>query len=354
LSWFHRQTRPPIGLDIGSRCIKAVQLGGAVGAWQIQAAVILLRTRPDTPIDRQEVHELKRNLGQNGFADRDVVLAVPTDKLLAGVMELPPRQEGVPLDQIAQVELARMNQCDPQSLEMAYWELPTPARGKQMSHVMAAACRHKDAENLLDAFEGQGLEVRGLDVAAWALARVCRSAVTDPQCIGVVLDVGWDSARLVFTYQDTVIYERVLGEAGVRTLSQALFNRLGLEQTATDELIHQVGFEAELAEQKADQVRIRYAIQLTSDHFLTMAEELRASFNYAVQRYRGAVVDRLLLVGGGASIPGLVGFLSKTLDLQVTPVTGGVVKDCDLGTEDPATAAFAMAIGLAQYENSMP
>src|SRR5947209_16612896 len=81
--------RTPIGIDVGSRYVKAVQLDKATtaaGRLRVAAAAIFPRSEPGTAIARPEVRRLGDVLYRHGFTGSAVVLAVPADRLLTTVI----------------------------------------------------------------------------------------------------------------------------------------------------------------------------------------------------------------------------------------------------------------------------
>ena len=200
--------RTLIGIDVGARYIKAAQLAGAEGDRRIAAAGCFARAEPSAPLDQGEVSRLRNMLAQSNFKGDSIVLAVPQEDLLTGIMELPPRESGAPIEQLTRSELARIHNCQPQSFEMSCWDLPAPARATSSTFVMAAACKHSIADNLIDLFENEGFDVHALDMPAAAMARACQPLLGDENGISAVLDIGWNSARLALLHRGVVLYER--------------------------------------------------------------------------------------------------------------------------------------------------
>ena len=89
--------RTAIGIDVGSRTVKAIQLAGRRGRearCRVVAAAIFPRTDLaafDGSIRESEVRALAERLGRIGFAGERIVLAAPSEALLQSVLELPPR-----------------------------------------------------------------------------------------------------------------------------------------------------------------------------------------------------------------------------------------------------------------------
>ena len=279
-----RTSRTPIGLDIGGRRIKAAQFNRSGSSWRITAAACVPRTASRATIEPAEVRRLRDLLREKAFKGTSVVLAVPSDKLLTGIMELPPRDSGAPIEQLTRVEMGRMHNRDPSSFEVACWELPRPARAANRTFVMGAACAHDDADALLDAFEGEGFEVDGLGVQACALARACEPLLDGVSGIAGILDIGWTASRLVLIYQGAVVYERGLAKGGLRVLAAPMAQQLGLDIDATERILESNGLPSGSEGPAVD--------------FAAMMEEMRVPLSYVASQYPDAPLERLLLVGG--------------------------------------------------------
>ncbi|MBI1367843.1 MAG: hypothetical protein GC162_04230 [Planctomycetes bacterium] len=348
MGWRRTKSRTAIGLDVGARLIKAVQMVGKRGSWQVAAAASFERSSQDRLPDQAELSRLAEVLDRQGFTGRQIVLAVPDDKLLSGILELPPRDSGAPVEQIARMELASMHRVDPQSFELSYWELPETSRARETARVMAAACAHNDAEELMDLFENAGFEVVALDTSAGAIARVCDMTHEGNEAIRPVLDIGWRAARLVVLFKGVDIYERQLTDAGVKSLWESLASRLELESDVVDYLLTQIGLNDDPNAETA--MPLDDLHQAIREHFESMVHELGISFSYALHQYNDAAITSLTLVGGGASIPGLADHLSKALDMPVKLLTPGQQATCppSLMTAG-STGTLTSAMGLALH-----
>ena len=100
----------PIGLDVGSRQIHAVQLSRDTdGAWSLRASAGFPRSagQEGKPLTAAEAARIADVLFRRNFSGSEIVLAVPDDKLLTTNLELPPRNGEIPLDEIARAEFGR-------------------------------------------------------------------------------------------------------------------------------------------------------------------------------------------------------------------------------------------------------
>jgi Tfp pilus assembly PilM family ATPase len=357
MNWLANRSRSLIGVAVDSRCLKAVQLLGAsagrrsarasASAARLAAAIRLPRVAVGDTVSRAEVAELCGAMARQGFAGTRIVLGVPETKIVTGILELPPRASGAPLADIARLELASMNGYDAAQAETVSWDLPPSPRLKNATQAMAVSCRHADAEALIEVFEGAGLQVVALDSPVHALVRACRPRVSPTGLTGI-LELEWDSAVLILLLRGVVIYRWSMAEASVRHLVKALGAGLSLDEAVAEPLLADVGLvppadvDAALAEAVAASIR---------KHLDRVVESIASPLQYAGQQYPGTSVDNLLVVGGGAAIPGVAGYLQSRVAGQVK-----VIGPADLLTCPPALAekshdpALVGAVGLAQFE----
>ena len=342
----------PIGLDLGNRWIKAVQLGGSGRRLAVVASLERVQAaEPDVPITEAEVGRLCEVLRRRGFVGRKVVTAVPAGVALTSILELPPRSSGAPVAQIAETEMAHVHRREPGTIEFAYWDVPQPACTIEGTQVMAAACPHEQADALLGVLEAAGLEVIGLDLEGWAISRACGPILEEEKGVVAAGDIGWGSAKLVLLHQGIVVYEGQVSGGGLQTLSDEIQRDHGFDDPVIDYLLREVGFDPELSGEEDDWRLLLKARSHLESHFEKIAEELRLSMSYAQHQYPDAPVKRLLLVGGGAAIPGLGAHLSMGIEAQATPVAPvDVLEAGGLVERDARSASLTLAAGLALFD----
>ncbi len=352
MRWPKIAARTIIGVDIGSRYVKAAQVVG-----QRISAVWFPRASSEGPVEAFEIRHLAEALQEGGLRGKSLVLAAPRKELLAGIMELPPRASGAPIDQLARSELARRHNADMNALEMACWDLPSPARAANRTYVMAVACPQASADNLLDTVEAEGLSAEAMDVHARAISRACMPLLSDVDQTAAILDVGWTSSRLVLLYCGTVVYERDLARSGVIALTRLAAPQRDGDTEEAERVLFTRGIEepapagktpgpaqAQPAGTPTHSVASPLAAQLGN-----MAGEVRTSLAYLVGQYPDSPVSRLLLVGGGACIPGLQQLLAEKLQLDVRVVNPSDLGQCSGQAGGAYGPSLISAIGLAQY-----
>jgi len=354
MRWPIGPSRSPIGIDVGSRQIRAAQLCRGARGWRVETLASAARKNPGSRMDREEAAYLRGVLKRQGFRGVDVVLAVPEGQLLTGVLELPAEGSGAPLKKIACVEISRMYDRRPDSLEVSYWPLPPTAQSKGTCHAMAVAYPHADADELLDVFDRTGLNVRVIDVHTKAVARACGPALApEPSSTGILI-IDWPSAVLAIVTHGVITYQRILPEAGLQKLTESIRTKYDLDTEAAVQILS----ETDPAPQDsgapgAGQRGVGNVARIVARHCDGIVYELRAPLVYVGHQYPGSHVAKLLLAGETA-IPGLCRYLSASLGLEVAATAPVDIAHCPEATlaraEDPA---FTAAIGLAGCQGGL-
>ncbi|MEX2670999.1 MAG: pilus assembly protein PilM [Phycisphaeraceae bacterium] len=357
MGWFSRKRLSPIGLDVGSRAVKAVQLAGEPGAWRVAAATLIPREEGAAGADGAGLNGLMEGgvarigqvLSRQGFVGDELVLAVPGETLRGGMIELPRRDSGAPLEQIARMETATLHRLTPGSFELAWAELPAGSRQHDLTRATVAACPHDEAEAMLDAFAEHGMEVVVLDVAASALARLADVAEESQQHVLVVMDLGQTAATLMLIYRGCVIYERRLPESGFGALADRMMQEFALEAGVARYLLEDVGLTDDPDHPDAMPTPMR---AMVTQHLEDLARELNVSLSYAKHQYGDVAVGPVMLVGGAAKMLGLAEALTLHVPDRATVLTPGhraAVAEPLLGAgHDPA---FSLATALAMHES---
>lgn len=348
--------RTPIGLDIGSRHVKAVQLERAHGksGWRLAAGACFPRQDPGAPTQADELSKIASILNRRGFRGNQVVVPVPTEKLIGGVLDVPARTAAVPIEQIARMELARTSRCPPDSFEMGFWDLPASSRDNRKPQVMAVGCVHQDADSLIETFSSGGLDIVALDVRSSALVRAMAPACSGGQSLFAILDLGWGSASMVLTVAGAIVFTRALPDAGTRMLHESLRSRLGLDADVVDYFLNEPGV-ASAGPTRAETDLPAEARNLLTAYLDSLVQELKVSVSYVTQEYPDTPLSGLLLSGSNAGMPYLSKYLKDALDLEAQVVMPSQLVECPpVLLESASSPALTAAVGLSQFKPEEP
>ena len=183
-----------------------------------------------------------------------------------------------------------------------------------------------------------------IDARPCALARACLPLTTTMAGLAAILDIGWNTSTLLVLLDGVIVYQRTLSDGGVRCLAESAGKSLQMAPETVEQLLAAAGESADtnpLPEQIASPLR---------KHLDRVRSELDAPFAYTAREYAPARLGRLLLVGGGAGIPGVAEHLASLLQIDVTPVRPtDVVGACEHASGKSRLPAATAAVGLAQF-----
>ena len=277
----------PIGLDIGSCSVKAVQCRGNVPV----ACARFARIQAEKPVDAAELTNVAGVLRRQGFVGRDVAIVALADKLKSAPLELPAKGANVPIDRLARAEFCRLHKIDLEGSEFACWETPTALRSGKATSLISVAYPHLDAEQQIALYESAGLRVQAIDTHGSSLTRACTPFI-DPAKASAILEMGWSSAVLVLVRNGRVAYERRIVDLALSKVHQDL------------ERAMELSFEESLAALfDATPQRSPAVTELLADYFNLTSQELSKTIAYARHQYPESLVERIILTGGGAELP---------------------------------------------------
>ncbi|HYE62595.1 MAG TPA: pilus assembly protein PilM [Phycisphaerales bacterium] len=307
-----------IGVEVSARWIKASQGEGPT------RVTTRLERKGSGTLTKDEAATLAGVFDRAGFREQRIVLVPAREMLVMETLELPPRSSGAPLEQLARVELARSHRWDPASFEVGLWELPTPGRGGELSHMFAAALPFARSEPMLDACDNAGLRVHAIDVPANALARAFGPTAPD-----AMLDIGWSGAMLCVMHAGVVVYERTIDEGGLQQLIEPAAKRLDIQREAVESLLLARGADSTLSAEVRGPV---------TEYLDVLTSEVQRSLAYMAHRYLGWQFRTLGVSGEGAALLGLRERLTAALGIEVTA--------------PPAPASHTLAAGASRFNAS--
>jgi len=164
--------------------------------------------------------------------------------------------------------------------------------------------------------------------------------------------LGWGSTKLLLACGSTIIYERLLESPSLQDLAAKLGKRFNIADKAACQVIDAIGFAQ--GEVEGFDRESTFAIQrLLEKHTGKMIEELKVPFAYANHQLPGEGIKRLLLIGGGAKVPGLASYFESQMSIEVKEAAPGELMESSpaLKTKvgNPATT---VAVGLARFSGA--
>jgi type IV pilus assembly protein PilM len=334
---FRRRIRSLIGLDVGTRAVKAVEFtwnGGLVITGYGYAELPSPDAVPDT---------VARIFQENEFHTRRVVTSVSGKSVIVRYLTMF-RMSPEDLRNAIRYEADKYIPFDVEEVVMDCQPFDAPGLGEvgpNEMRVLLVACKRALIDEQLRVLAGVGLQPEIVDVDLFALGNAFETTVrtgAEGDKVRALVDVGAGKTSVNVLRAGASLFTREI-HAGGDAFTAAIATRLGIKEIEAESLKRRPGDQAE---------RVRGAVTPAVDD---LATEVRLSFEYFENQFdRG--VDEVLLSGGGSRLAGLAEDLGRVVDRPTFPwdPTGDLPIAADRvdaeGLREHASE-LAVAVGLA-------
>ena len=344
----------PIGLDVNSREVRAVQFAGSGETREVTAVARFECEGGLGDIKSERLLQIEDILFRQGFVGTRCVCAVPRESLLSAVLPLPSRESGAPVTQLARLELARTFNEEASCIESTSWDLPKPARAPDGVTVLATGCRQEDALGLVETLDAIGLDLVALDVRALALARSALPVLGDTTGkIAGILELGWERSEIVVVHDGTVVYEQSIADAALQTVYDAVLDACNADAEIAGHVLRTLDLDCSSESTGALPVLWETAESAAEELLEVAAAAADRSMSYAQSRYPHADITTFGFAGSGACLKGAESRLATRVNWPLRTLTpsalGTLDAHVDAAAMDPALAAAA---GLALFNEA--
>ncbi|MCL6504227.1 MAG: type IV pilus assembly protein PilM [Pirellulales bacterium] len=345
VGWFRSRRCGPIGVDLGTRAVKLVQLS-ADGSAMIESAreEINAAENGDASARRAAVTQaLRRAREGRAFQGRRAVLCVGAGKLFVQNLRVP-RVPAGELEQVVRQEVEGRLPFPGPEAEVRFLE------GCEVRHVdglrrevIAMACHRAYLDELLHMVEEAGLEPVAIDVEPAALLR-CYAAQyrrdQDREQRMMLVNMGASSTGVVIAQGRQAIFAKYV-DVGGRHLDEAVAQSLDLPLHEAAALRRHHG-DRRAENQDPEVARtVTDATRLCLDR---LTHELSLCIRYYSVTFRGQPLARLVLGGGEATVQ-LAQMLAARLDLPCE--LGDPLRACQRVAAVGRRTQWDVAMGLA-------
>lgn len=339
-----------VGLDIGTSAIKFVELSRGSSAPQLVNYGILettqylergnaaLQTSSLKLTERGTADYLATLLREAGVSGASAVASLPAFSVFTAPLEVPlvsPEETSTLVSfqakQFIPMPLSEVN------IEWSKVEEFDSQRGVRYQRLMVTAVPNATIQVYQRICRAAGMRLVGLELEHYALARALTN-VADPPVL--IVDIGAESTSIAVSDHGAV---RQTGQTdyGGAALTQALARGLGVSASRAEELKRRRGLLSVSGE---------YDLAVSLTPFLDVILEECARVREAFESAHHAAVTGLMLVGGGANLPGIREYAAAQTGLQVFPLRtfGGIAYPPALEPiAKPLSNDLSLAAGLA-------
>jgi len=342
-----KHAKPIVGLDIDPSAVTAAQVH-VNGRLTIARAAMtplepgIVRDGEVTDVDGLSTALRTLYKEQRGLNKR-VRVGVASQKIVVRMMELPPLAD--PNELAAAVRFQAQDQL-PMPLDSAVLDfqpldvVDTGAGPRQ--RVLLVAARRDMVDRLIHAVRGAGLRPEGIDLSAFAMVRALHAPGNGDDPV-LYLAVG-GVTNLAVAHGKMCQFTRVAG-SGHEGMAVELAERRALTLDHARGWLGHVGLEQPVESIEGDAEIVGEARRVLTEGVRRIAAEVRNSLDYyQAQGAAAPPVQRAVLTGPAASVPGFAAALGAQLGLDVK------ARDVDGTPSGLEPGRVAIAAGLAVTE----
>lgn len=316
--------KPILGIDIGHNSVKAVQLQKSsrnktsvvgYGYTKFDESAVKDGKLIDYESLAKAIHPLLTELIVGGVTTNRVGLALPSSKTFARVLTLPDMSE----EDLEEAVRLEAEQYIPKPLEEIYIDYevrkinPSGKKSdegnKPELEVMMVAAPRDLVKSYLDLFDLLGLEVEFMETTLASNVRAVTHA-HPPEKATLIADFGSRSSDLSIYDANTI---RVTGTTnhGGESVTDALVKGMNLTPRQAYAIKSRYGLKKSKYKKDIDKLLKPMLDELVS-------EIKKMMHYYSTRAKEGEKIDELMLVGGGANLPGIDTLLKKETKLNVS------------------------------------
>jgi len=300
-----------VGIDIGSKTIKIVELSREGTGWKLRSAGIVGYTGGDA-VDRLAdetrivaLSDAIRKLHKEArISSKEISVALPETNVFTRVIKFPVLSD----TEIASAVRWEAEQYIPIPVDEAVIqhqilerrETTTPP---EMSVLLIAAPK-KLVEKYVHLMESAGLSVIFVETELISLSR----ALAPPDQTVLIADLGARSTNMAIVKNGRLVVARSIPTAG-EAFTRALAQGLGLEKQQAEEYKKAYGLSVNQLEGKIKGI--------LDPVFRMVSDEMKKAVHYYQSEEGGEPPRSVILSGGTAAMPDAVGVLTKLLGIEV-------------------------------------
>ena len=333
-----------VGLDIGSKTIKMVELSKEGSGWRLRGSGVIgyAGSPPEHLSDDKDFAALaaavKKLHREANISSTQICVSLPEQQVFTRTIKFPPLNDA----EIASAVKWEAEQYIPISVNEAIIQHQIIERREDTTPpgvlVLLVAAPRILVEKYVKVVEMAGLNPVTVETELMALTR----ALAPVDQTVLLVDFGARSTDIAIAKNAILSFSRSLSTAG-EAFTRAVAQSLGIQETQAEEYKKAYGLSAGQLEGK-----IRNALDPV---FGIVSEEIRKAIHYYQTEEKGESPRSVIVSGGSAGMPEIVSMLTKIIGLEV--VVGNPFTKVAMSPETArALAAYAplypIAVGLAE------
>ena len=356
LKHLKKPNKNPIGIDIGSYAVRMVQLSDR-GGQAVVTASAFKPIDPSLPLqgpvrDEAVISAITQAMSSGDFKGNRVVTSLPARHVIYKNIRIPvmPPNE---IKQAVSWEASDRLHLSLDDVELQYLNVGEVRQGNESKQeIIVLAAKKQAIKEHLRILEKCNLIPFAVETAPSALSRWAKYLQSSEQTdeASVILDLGYDSSKILICRQGRVLFYKQLDSAG-RQINESLATKLKMNLRDVDDsriamnrpaLINdsELGEEDSNVEPAIDETKVQPTLVESMRQISTeLTREISLCLRYFCVTFRGHRPERAWVTGGLSRDPQFLKMIQESsgLMLDAPPVLAN----------QPAAQGLILACGLA-------
>ncbi|OGM18456.1 hypothetical protein A2686_02520 [Candidatus Woesebacteria bacterium RIFCSPHIGHO2_01_FULL_38_10] len=335
-----------VGLDIGSKTVKIVELSQGKNEFILKASGIAgHKGRPPEQTQTEKeltplAETIRKLYKEVRISSKEVSIALPESQVFIRTVKFPLLTDS----EIASAIKWEAEQYIPIPISEAIVQHQIIERKEDITSsqttVLLIAVSKQIVEKYVKVVEMAGLN---LIVVETELMSMVRSLAPSDQTV-LILDFGAKSTDIAIAKEGRLVFSRSVLTAG-EAFTRAIAQGLGIEEIRAEEYKKAYGLSESLLEGKVKEA-LQPTVRLVSD-------EIKKAIHFYQSEERGSTPSSLILAGGTAGMPEIASVLTKFLNIEVVIGNPFSKVKCDpqvVKSLSDYASYYSVAVGLAMRE----
>ena len=332
-----------VGLDIGSKTIKIVELARDAGGFKLRGSGVIgyAGNPPEHSQDDKELQTLaaaiKKLHREANISSKDVAVALPEPQVFTRTVKFPPLND----QEVASAVKWEAEQYIPIPITEAIVQHQILERRDSATPpevlVLLVAAPKILVEKYIRTVEMAGLNAIAIETELMALVR----ALAPVDQTVLLVDFGARSTDIAIAKNGQLSFTRSIPTAG-EAFTRAVAQSLGVQITQAEEYKKAYGFSESQLEGK-----IKGALDPV---FSIVNEEIKKAIHFYQTEGKGETPKSVLVSGGSAGLPEMISAMTKMLNLEVVignPFSKVVIAPEVAKAVAPYAPLYPISVGLA-------
>lgn len=352
---FTKKDKVSIGVDIGARSIKIVELERAKEGFALKDyALVSVQqdlVKAGTPglIHPQTGATLREVFNKLKIKNKKINVAVPSFSALITAMEIPAVDESE-VDSLLSVEAPKYIPIPLKEVVYGWQAIPiktvpsknlenleAPAEIKSgLMKILLVALMNDVSKKYEAILSDAGFEVNCIEVDSFSVKRSLVGNDTDNH---LILDVGEKMSNIIITYNGSVAISRNIDIAGSR-ITEIIANSMKVSMEKANQLKVTSGLK----------IDTQFGSNIIETALKSIIAETKKAMDLFVQSYPGEIIKDIILNGGTAKMPGFKEYIEKELSIKVFNGNPWTQISCAPEVQQSLIdhgSVFSVAVGLA-------